>query len=285
MLRSLNIGAIGHRTDLAETLRLAKQFGFDAIDFSIGDVQLLADAQGNEAVSALFGAAGVQAGSWGFPVEFRRDEATWRQGLAQLPAQAALAQALGFSRTATWIMPCDNERSFAQNFKFHVERLRPAAEILADHGIRFGLEFVGPRTLRISRSHDFIHTLDGMLALCAAIGTDNMGLLLDSYHLYTAHGRVDDLYRLSNHEIVVVHINDAPAGIATDEQQDGVRALPGVTGVLDLTGFLHALASIGYDGPVTVEPFDKSLKEMAMEEAVHKTSNALNGVWIRAGLV
>ncbi len=62
------------------------------------------------------------------------------------------------------------------------------AQILADHGCRLGLEFVGPKTLRDSQRYPFIYTMAGMLALGDAIGTGNVGLLLDCYHLYTSHG-------------------------------------------------------------------------------------------------
>ena len=147
------------------------------------------------AVAELFTRHGVRPGPWGIPVEFRRDEAAWRAGLALLPQQAAVAAALGADRTATWIMPCDDERDFAANFRFHVSRLTPIAQILAEHGIRFGLEFVGPATLRRTRRHPFVHTLDGMLALAAAVG-ENVGLLVDSFHLYTAHGALADLAAL-----------------------------------------------------------------------------------------
>ena len=63
------------------------------------------------------------------------------------------------------------------------------------------------------------------------------------------------LKALTPAQVVYVHVNDAPAGVPIDEQMDGVRALPGETGVIDIAGFLKALQGIGYDGPVTPEPF------------------------------
>jgi len=65
---------------------------------------------------------------------------------------------------------------------------------------------------------------------------------------------------------------------------DLVRRLPGETGVIDIVGFLKALKEIGYDGPVTPEPFDKSLKEMPKDEAVRKVGKAMDKVWQSAGL-
>jgi sugar phosphate isomerase/epimerase len=85
-------------------------------------------------------------------------------------------------------------------------------------------------------------------------------------------------------DVVVVHINDAPAGIAVDEQIDQVRALPGETGVLDIGGFLNALAEIGYDGPVTAEPFSQRVREMDPEAAVAATAESVHAVWQVAGI-
>jgi sugar phosphate isomerase/epimerase len=114
--------------------------------------------------------------------------------------------------------------------------------------------------------------------------TGNVGLLLDIWHLYTSYGTNDQVRELRNDDVVVVHINDAPAGVAVDEQIDNVRALPGETGVLDITGFLQALRAIGYDGPVTAEPFSQRVRELAPEAAVRETAAAVQKVWRAAGL-
>ncbi len=107
----------------------------------------------------------------------------------------------------------------------------------------------------------------------------NVGLQLDSWHWYTSHGTVDEMLRLSNRAIVHVHVNDAPAGVAVDEQVDNRRKLPVTTGVIDLKGFMNALVKIGYDGPVECEPFDQGLRDMEDEAAVQTTAAALQRLW------
>jgi sugar phosphate isomerase/epimerase len=155
---------------------------------------------------------------------------------------------------------------------------------LAEHDCRLGLEFVGPRTLRQGHQHEFISTMDGMLDLCQDIGTGNVGLLFDSFHWYTSHGNTDDIARLSDALVVDVHINDGAAGRGPDEQVDNERALPGETGVIDLTAFLQGLQAIGYTGPVTPEPFSKKLRELSPEDAIRTTAEALLEVWEKAGV-
>jgi sugar phosphate isomerase/epimerase len=284
MYSSLNAGALGIRANLPETIALARDHGFEGVDFSIGEAADLADRHGLPYVQALFASAKVKPGSWDFPVNFRQDEATWQQHLAALPRLANLAQSLDCQRTATWIMPCSDELEFQANFDFHVARLQPAAKILSDYGCRLGLEFVGPKTLRMTQRYEFIYSLAGMLELCRAIGAGNVGLLLDSYHLYTSHGSLAEVQRLTHQQIVTVHVNDAPAGVPVDEQLDNVRALPGETGVLDMSGFLQTLQSIGYDGPVTPEPFSQRLRTLPPAEAAQEAGQAMRRVWQVAGL-
>ena len=45
-----------------------------------------------------------------------------------------------------------------------------------------------------------------------------------------------------------------------DDYMDNERALPGATGVVDIAGFLGALNTIGYDGPIVPEPFGNAAR-------------------------
>jgi sugar phosphate isomerase/epimerase len=279
MYKNLGIGELGHKAPLEESIELAKKHGFDGITFSIGDAQAVAGRESPAYLANLFRDANVLPGAWHFPLEFRKDEARWREDLDRLPDYAALAQELGCLRTFTYILPADDTRNFAENFRFHVERLRPAAQILNDYGCRFGLEFVGPATLRKGKRYSFLHTLEGIRALAASIGTSNVGILLDIFHLYTSHGRTVDIFELSPEEIVYVHVNDAVGGLEIDEQIDNVRALPGEIGTLDIGGFMSALETIGYDGPVSAEPFSQRVRDLSLQEAVAETAAAYERFW------
>jgi sugar phosphate isomerase/epimerase len=280
MFRSLSPGALGVQVEgLADGLALAKRHGFEGYHFSIAEAAQLGAAQTQD----LAAQAGIRLSAWGFPTNFRQDEATYRTAMDELPALARVAAEIGVVRTATWISPASDELTYEENFRFHVERLAPAAAVLADFGIRLGLEYVGPKTSWAGKKHPFAHTMQQMGELCAAVG-DNVGFLLDSWHWYTSEESVDDLRALSVDQVVDVHVNDAPAGIAVDEQVDNRRALPGETGVIDIVGFLSAISALGYDGPVMVEPFSERVRQMDSDSAVAVTAEALNGVWQQAGV-
>jgi sugar phosphate isomerase/epimerase len=123
-----------------------------------------------------------------------------------------------------------------------------------------------------------------MLELGEKIGP-NVGLLLDCWHWYTSGGTIEELRKLRPEQVVYVHVNDAPRGIAIDQQIDNVRDLPGATGVIDIRGFLRALKSIGYDGPVTPEPFKKELADLPSDEArLKRVGAAMDKIFAQAGI-
>jgi 2-keto-myo-inositol isomerase len=275
MFKSLATGAIGVRADLPRAAELAARFGFADVQVSIDEVVTL----GVEHAREILARAGVRASSFGLPLDYRRPEPEFAAALSTLRGQCTVARDLGLTRTATWVPSWHDELDCGANYAFHRDRFGRIAAVCKEYGIRVGLEFLGPKTLRDGKKYPFIHTMDGMLGLCRDIGAGNVGLLLDAYHWYTAGGALPDLGRLSDADVVLVHVNDAPAGIPLDQQLDQVRALPGETGVIGVPAFLRAMQGIGYSGPVIVEPFSARVKALPAEEAVRVTSEALDAVW------
>src|SRR5690606_2098875 len=123
-----------------QSARLAAAHGFQGITLDLGYLEQVGAPKMKDFLSEL----GLRAGSFGLPVAFRDSDDQFQQSLERLPAQAKLAAEVGCRHCSTWILSWSDELTFAENFAFHRDRLRPAAQILADHGIGLGLEFLGP---------------------------------------------------------------------------------------------------------------------------------------------
>lgn len=274
MKRDLSCGRIGVKADQKQAIDYAAKYGFEAVVPQASYLKRLSDSQLADLKSKMqsknlvFSAAGL-------PVDFRKDESTFKQGLETLPAFALALQRAGVPRTGTWLMPTHAEQTYRMNFQRHVRRLKAISQILSDHGLRFGLEYVGPKTLWASQKYPFIHSLPETKELIAEINVKGVGLILDSWHWYTSHETKDDLLTLTNTDIVAVDLNDAPRGRKVDEQIDQQRELPMATGVIDLSTFLNTLNLLGYDGPVRAEPFNAILRKMPPEKAVAATATAM----------
>ena len=284
MFKNLSPGAVGIRgINMQESLELAKSTGFGGLDLNLGEAHQLAQEHSVQYVKDLWAESGLRIGGFGFPVNWRGTDTEYDESLERLPDVAKFAADLGCHRCTTVVPPCSNELSFQENWNLHVKRLRHPAEILKEYGHSLGLEFIGPATSRKSHKYLFTYSMDAVLGLAAAVGTGNVGLLFDVWHWYTCRATLDDVRKLSKSDVVYVHINDAPAGIDPDDQIDSIRCLPAETGVIPLPELMIILKEIGYDGPVTPEPFSTILNDMAPLEAAKTTAESLDKVWKQAG--
>lgn len=274
MTIDLVCGNLGVRADLPEAIALAHRHGFESVAPDAGYLGKLNDGQLDELRDDLK-AKGLVWGAAGLPVEFRRDDAAFRAGMEELPAFAAALKRAGATRVGTYILPAHDELTYVANFRRHARRLGEVASVLGDHGLRLGLEYVGPRTMWTAARYPFLHTLAETRDLIAEIGRENVGVVLDSWHWYTAGETVEDLKGLTGAEVVACDLNDAPRSVPVEQQRDGVRELPAATGVIDLKAFLGALVTMGYDGPVRAEPFNATLRTMPADEAVATTARAM----------
>jgi sugar phosphate isomerase/epimerase len=287
MYKALGPGAIGIQgMPLPEAVRLARDSGFAGLVFDIREAAGLAANHGVDHVRSLFVDADVRPASWSVPGASPREPIA-PVDLEALPGYVDLAQALDCPRATTFLPPGSNAHPYQENFAWAVERLRPFAAALAEGGCWLGLEFCGPKTYRREFRYEFIYTIAGVLELGAAIGTGNIGVLLDAFHLYTGGGTNDDIDLLSVDQIVMVHVNDAVAGVDRDEQQDLVRMPPVTTGVIDIAGFMAKLSRAGYTGPVMSEPFHKPLSDLAKTDpvaAARETSRSLDELFRLTGI-
>lgn len=278
----LSLSRLGFTGTFDRSVELAHRYGFEGVDpdesvfarLSDDDLKRLLDGLASK--SLKFGAAGL-------PVDFRKDDSTFSDGLKTLPAAARALERAGVKRVSTWVMPCSNDLTYLQNFRQHACRLRDCAKILGEHGQGLGLEYVAPRTLWRSERQPFIHSMSEMKELEIAIGTDNLAIQLDSWHWYNAGETAADIETLRNRDVMTVDFNDAPR-LPLDQLVDDHRELPAATGVIPAREFLGALVEIGYDGPIQAEPFNAQLRAMPIEQAVEATAAAIRKAFDEAGL-
>ncbi|MCB1123901.1 MAG: sugar phosphate isomerase/epimerase [Verrucomicrobiae bacterium] len=267
-------GALGIKADQKHAIELASQYGFESVEAQAPYLAGLSKGELDDILGDM-AKKKITFGSSGLTVDFRKDRATFEEGLAKLPDLAKGLQRAGVTRVGTWIMPSHDELTYNENFKQHTRRLWEVARILRDHNLHLGFEYVGTTTLLIRGKYPFLHTLAETQELCSAIGTGNVGYVLDSWHWWQAGDSADAIKQLDPDSICLVDLNDAPKGVEKTQQQDGKRELPLATGVIDIKPFLEALVQIGYDGPARAEPFNQPLRDMDDDAACKATITAL----------
>ncbi len=277
MIPTLNGATAGGGLALPEFVQLAARHGFSGVEFSIDEAAKLVAQSSFEEVAAIFEEPKVLPVVFGLPVEWRKDEDTFQAGLQRLPELAKLAQDLDCTRCCTWVLP-DGGIPVAEYAQTSTRRFAEIGRVLSDQGVRLGLEFLGPAHFRTNPDNVWFYDIPGALRAVAAISEmdtlENVGLLIDCWHWYTSGGSTMDLASIPIQQMVHVHINDAP-NLPRDDQQDGVRLLPGASGVIDIVGFLKTLAAVGYDGPLAVETFSDELRALPADESAARAATAV----------
>jgi sugar phosphate isomerase/epimerase len=279
---ALTPSSIGVQADQKRAIELAHYFGFRSVEAYAKDLAALPDDELKD-MRAGMEARHVAWAMGGMPVDFRRDDAQFREGMKELPATCQALERAGVTRLTTWISPGHESLTYLQNFKQTANRLREVATVADDHGLRFGLEYVGTKSLRMRQTFQFVHTMAETKELIGEIGKPNVGFVLDSWHWWTADESAADILTLTNRDVISCDLNDAPKGIPKEQQQDGSRELPGATGEIDIKAFLGALLQIGYDGPVRAEPFNKAVNDMDDADACSTVAEAMRQAFALVG--
>ena len=267
-------GALGIKADQKRSIELSAKYGFESVEAQAGYLAGLSKGE-LESLRGDMAKKNVSWGSSGLPVDFRADRGKFETGLKELPRLAAGLQKARVTRVNTWLRPYHSELTYNQNFKQHTRRLWEVATILRDNNLRLGFEYVGTTTLLIREQYPFLHTLAETQELCAAIGTGNVGYVLDSWHWWQAGDSAAAIEKLDPESITLVDLNDAPRGVDKQQQLDNQRELPVATGVIDIKPFLQALVKIGYKGPARAEPFNQPLRDMDDDAACKATIASL----------
>ncbi|MCL1859440.1 MAG: sugar phosphate isomerase/epimerase [Oscillospiraceae bacterium] len=282
MYKSLNTGNVNiNANGFAQTLALARNHGFGAVSYSPASLE--AEKIDTFEALDLMGQYGMIISDFGLPVQIKsKDE--FDKSFSSLEPVARAASRLGIRRCCTWMLSFSNDFEYAENFTRHTDMFRLISEVLNEYGILFGVEFLGPKTIIKSGKYPFIHTLEQLMELCDAVGTGNMGVLLDAHHCYCSGLKGGDFtkYIRNEREIVLVHLNDDAQNMPIEEIKDSPRYYPGEpgSGGNDLRGFMNALKQIKYTGPIIVEPFSEALKEMQDNDKIAQIiSESIDSVW------
>ncbi len=276
MIKTLEASMLNLSVGLKELAPLCPAVGIQAL--SATRAILEDEKQGAEA-AAILKDNGLTWGLMPMPADFYHwdlDDAAFDEALKTLAKHAAAAEKLGVTHAYNHVWS-SGPREFDENFAWHVDRVSKVSTILHDHGVQYGLEFLGPHELRTWQKHEFVHSLAGVVAIADAAG-GKAGVAFDTFHWYCSNnGCKDDLLWMAQHadRLVALHMNDGVAGVPYDEQKDMQRRLPMETGVIDTRAILNLFKAHENNALYMIEPFEPwraRFNAMTAEEAVAKAA-------------
>jgi sugar phosphate isomerase/epimerase len=300
MFISLPPWAVARGVGWPEQAQLAARVGYGGIDWAFGPAR----ESGVDATKALLAELNIVPAMVNLPMAgggpLAGDDEAFRQKLPQLDADAAFAAAIGGRNMMMTLSPV-SQQSKDERWAFVRGRLAAVGEVLGRHGVRLGLEFLGPLQFRMARGNGrgrrgdpppatppppptpFVWTLPETVRL-AADCAPNVGAVLDAWHWYHSGGTIADILATDPARIIHVHVSDAKA-MPPEDVRDNMRWLAG-EGVIDLVGFFQALGKIGWSGGVAPETIgDRIPADMPPEESARLALDATTAVMQRAGVL
>lgn len=276
---------------------LAARHGFDGIDIPslnaamktaqlMGGAAALKDALAEKHIAPVIFGLAPEMNLGGF--DWGKDEQSFRQSIKALTDITSFAEALGITRCYTYLPPAVD----ADPNKFErvlTYRLGEISRLLAEHGIRVGVEWLGPHHLRAEGSNPygpnpFIFTLEHTLTFIEKIGVPTVGLVLDSLHTYTTNVSESELAALAASQIVHVHLSDVVRGRGREGARSDERLLPG-EGEIDLAGFVRGLRATGYEGYFSVEVIAPQKIARTVDEAAARIRSSLDELCLRCAQI
>jgi sugar phosphate isomerase/epimerase len=276
MYLSLNSQLTTGRVPWPQFAELAAKVGFPGVDIMLRPAM----QAGVETTRKLLHDLKLKPAAIDLPVDFRKDDATFGEGMQRLEEAGPFAAGIGCPRMVTYILSSSDQPKDELR-RVYKQRFTAMANLLARSHVRLGLEFLGPLHIRKAQKHEFIWRMPEMLEFAKECGP-NVGLLLDAWHWHHAGATVQDILDAGKDRIVHIHFDDA-AKLPPEQVKDNERLFPG-EGVINLQGFIGALKQIGYEDALSVEVFGHGLKNMPPEEGARRGFEFSREVLQRAGV-
>jgi sugar phosphate isomerase/epimerase len=238
-------------SELARGLNAMRAGGWTALELWLRHWDGIIATEGLPAARRALDDAGlVASGGCAQPGLFFSTGDTLQGYRDQLRVRLERCQALGANHLVVTPGPADALAGVtAADLERGAENLRWAGEAAREHGVRLGIEFL--------KAVRFVNNLDTALRLAVLTNHPNVGVLVDTFHLYAGPSKLEDLDQLVNapERLFFVHLNDVPVGPPRDLWVDPDRILPG-EGCLPLADILGKVRRTGYDGYVSLELFN-----------------------------
>ena len=247
MLIGLHNLAAKH-ANLLTSLRIARETGYSGVEIGADKLQrYLAQGLTVESLRPLLEETPPIGLSYVQDIE-RQGAREHEALLGECETVCTLAERLGCPMVQLLTGPLDpagpykglGDRPWPEACRLTAKNLRALAAIGKAHGVRFYLEAL---------TFTPLHRLEQQLELLAEAACDNVGLVLDFYHLWGSGTRPEEIARVNKDRIFCVDFCDSSDGFGVrgDPRQRGRDVWTG-GGRIPLKEWVDAVQATGFDG-------------------------------------
>ena len=246
--------AVALKGELEDNLAKIAGWGYDGVELAIRDPALV-DAAALERWISRYGLEVPAIGTgqaWGEEgLSFTdADLGVRAAAVARIKSHIPLAARLNALIIIGLIRGITPEgQSQAESMRAFEEAMRQCAEAAADEGVRLVIEPLN------RYETDLIHSAEEGLAFLERVGAENVGLLLDTFHMNVEEPSLAEALRRSGERTFHVHLADSN------------RWYPGA-GHIDFAGFVQTLEELGYGGYLSGEFLPRPDADTAAQRAM-----------------
>ena len=236
--------------DRIHLVKHVADLGFDALEICVEDPTRVSAPTIREAAEEAGTGLSV-CGAFGPDRDVSHEDSERRQiGIDYLKFCVDLAAEIGSSNVVGPMYSATGKTRLLSEGQREQQRDR-AARSLRDAGFYAAERGVGLAVEPLNRFEtDFVNVVEQGLDLCERIGLENVGLLLDTFHMNIEEKSIPDAVRAAGSRLFHFHAceND--------------RGAPG-SGHVEWEGVFSALRAVGFDGMVVIESFTPEVEEIA----------------------
>lgn len=170
------------------------------------------------------------------------DKATQQKVFKEVEILCAFAKDIGAPTIQLNAFEALNGLSVEDNIKITAQNIQHIADIGKEYGIRF--QYEGAAWTPIAKLSDYFRLYD-------AVGRDNFGFVLDTWHFWASRGASpEDMAKIDKSLIYNVHLSDGkrPASGQPWVDEKELRGYILGEGDIPLQEWVEAIKSTGYDG-------------------------------------
>ncbi len=231
--------AVAFKGDFEANIAKIAGWGYEGVELAIRDPDLV-DADRLEKLLGIYGLKVPAIGTgqaWGEEkLSFTDpDLAIRKAAIGRIKRQIKFAQRFGALVIIGLIRGITPPgQSHAQSMQYLFDGLKECADTASEIGVQFAFEPLN------RYETDLVHTVHEGLELIDQIGSTNLGLLLDTFHMNIEETNIEDSIHQAGEQVFHFHVADSN------------RWHPGA-GHLDFSAIMRALKLVGYNGWISGE--------------------------------
>ena len=257
-------------TPTEKFLQIAKHSGFDSIEFTMDKIEAMLKEGMQAQTKNQLTRQNLEVASINGPENFNLlDDNAFSEILNRTDKIVDIAREFH----CRLLVPVPSPMKEGVSEQTAITETASALTLMAERygdGIKLGLEFLGMKSCSINNLLAAVETV-------RQVGRSNVGLVLDSFHMYASGSKYEDVTRLEPAQIFLAHVNDSEPGDRAT-LTDANRLYPG-EGVIDLKGFASTLRRVGYDYELSLELLRPAYWEQDAEQVALKGRESLRRVF------